>query len=65
MKVLKKGNVEIGVFMLPDRKKPMLGVKIRNEVICYSDFRDKESADDFMNALASFVGAEQDEPEKE
>lgn len=65
MKVLKKGNVEIGAFMLPDRKKPMLGVKIGNEVICYSSFRNKESADDFMNALASFAGAVPEEPEKE
>lgn len=65
MKVLIKGDVEIGAFEFPDRRRPMLGIKIGNEVIAYGSFRSKESADDFMDALAEFVGAEHEEPEKE
>ena len=65
MKVLIKGNIEIGAFEFPDRRKPALGIKIGNEVICYGSFRSKESADDFMESLAEFVGAEPEEPEKE
>ena len=65
MKVLKKGNTEIGTFDFPNRRKPMLGIWIGNDVICYGSFRSKESADDFMKELAEFVGAEPEEPEKE
>lgn len=65
MKVLIKSGVEIGAFEFPDRRKPMLGIKIGNEVIIYGSFRSKESADDFMDALAEFVGAEPEKPEKE
>jgi hypothetical protein len=65
MKVLKKGNTEIGAFDFPDRRKPMLGIRIGNEVICYGSFRSKESADDFMEELAELVGAEPEESEKE
>ena len=68
MKVLKKGNTEIGAFEFPDRRKPMLGIRIGTDVICYGSFRSKESADDFMEALAEFVGAERivddDKPSK-
>ena len=64
MKVLRKGNIEIGAFQFSDRRKPMLGIQIGNEVIAYGSFRSKESADDFMDALAEFVGAEPEE-EKE
>lgn len=58
MKVLKKGNTEIGAFEFPDRRKPILGIQIGCEVICYGNFYSKESADDFTDALAEFVGAE-------
>lgn len=65
MKVLKKENSEIseiGAFEFPDRRKPILGIKIGTEVFCFGYFNSKEAADDFMIALGEFVGAE---PEKE
>jgi hypothetical protein len=62
MKVLIKGNVEVGAFELPGRRKPVLGIGIGNEVIGYGSFNSREAADDFMMALAEFVGAE---PERE
>lgn len=65
MKALKKWNTIIGAFEFPDRRKPMLGIKIGNDVICYGSFRSKKSANDFMSALAEFVGAEPEEHEME
>lgn len=62
MKVLIKGNVEVGAFELPGKRKPVLGIGIGNEAIGYGTFNSKEAAYDFMMALEEFVGAE---PEKE
>ena len=60
MKVLVRGDTEIGAFEFPDRRKPMIGIKIGNEVICYGSFRNKESADCFMDALALFIGVKEE-----
>ena len=62
MKVLRKGDIEIGAFMFPDRRKPILGIMIGNEIISFGTFHNKGCADDFMLELAEFVGAE---PESE
>ena len=62
MKVLKKGDIEIGAFMFQDRRKPVLGIMIGNEIISFGTFHNKGCAEDFMNELAEFVGAE---PESE
>lgn len=51
------GNVKIGAYMFPDRKKPCLCVQKDNEVTVYGTFRDIESADMFMNELGKMLGA--------
>lgn len=65
MKVLRKGNIEVGAFEFPDRKKIALGIKIDNEVTVYGYFQSRFGANAFMEDLAVFVGAEPEEPEKE
>lgn len=65
MKVLKKGNVEVGAFELPDRKKIALGVKVDNELTVYGYFQSRLGADAFIEDLALFVNAEPEETEKE
>lgn len=65
MKVLKKEKSEIreiGAFEIAGRRKPVLGIKIGTEVLCFGYFNSRAAADDFMIALGEFVGAE---PEKE
>lgn len=65
MKVLRKGEIEIGAFKVPRHKKPMIGVMAGNRVVCYGSFQSEDAADAFMELLADFVGAEPEEPEKE
>lgn len=65
MKVLKKGNVEVGAFELPDRKKIALGVKVDNELTVYGYFQSRLGADAFIEDLALFVNTEPEETEKE
>ena len=64
MKVLRKGNIEIGAFEIPDRKKIALAIKTDNEVIVYGYFQSRLGANAFMEELAALVGAEPEE-EKE
>ena len=65
MKVLRKGEMEIGAFKVPGHKKPMIGVMTGNHVVCYGSFQSEDAAEAFMELLADFVGAKQEEPEKE
>lgn len=60
MKVLRKGEIKIGAFNDPRRKKPLLGVMTGNRVVCYGNFQSEDAADAFMELLADFVGAEQE-----
>ena len=57
---LQKGNMKIGAFLAPGKKKPMIGVMIDNQVICYGHFNSRQAADDFMDELAEFVGAKRE-----
>lgn len=57
MKALKKGDIIIGAYEFSDRRKPMLCIQSRNAIVSYGSFRNKESAENFMDALAEFVGA--------
>ena len=65
MKVLEKDGIEIGAFKVPRHKKPMIGVMAGSRVICYGSFQSEDAADAFMELLADFIGAEQEESEKE
>lgn len=49
-----KGNTSIGYHLLPERKKPVFGITKGNVFTGYGQFRDKESAEEFMEELAKF-----------
>lgn len=51
------GNIKIGAYMLPNRKKPCLCVEKNGCITCYGTFIDVENADNFMNELGTFLGA--------
>lgn len=57
-KVITNGETKIGAYRLPKRKKICLCVEQGNKIIVYGTFINKESAEDFMERLADFVGAE-------
>ena len=48
------GNIKIGAYMLPNRKKPCLCVEKNGCITCYGTFIDVENADNFMNELGTF-----------
>lgn len=52
------GSVKIGAYKFPDRKKPCLCITRGNECVVYGTFNNDKSANDFMNELADFIGAE-------
>ena len=54
---LQKGEITIGAFHFPDRKKPHIAVKTKRGIFCYGQFSDEESAEEFMKILADFCGA--------
>lgn len=58
-----KGDTRIGYHLLPERKKPVFGITKGNVFTGYGQFRDEESAEEFMNELAMFfnVGVRNDE----
>ena len=55
------GSVKIGAFLFADRKKPSLCVEKGNTCTVYGSFIDIDRANEFMNELAAFVGAIDDE----
>ena len=57
-KVITNGETKIGAYRLPIRKKICLCVEQENKIIVYGTFINKESAENFMEKLADFVGAE-------
>lgn len=56
-KVLTDGNVKIGAYTFPDRKRPVLAVEKGNTITCYGHFNSAESAENFMRELAILVKA--------
>lgn len=55
------GNVKIGAYRFPDRKKkPCLCVEEGNTCTVYGSFIDTDRANEFMNELAALVGAKDD-----
>ena len=59
--ILEKGDISIGTFHFPDRKKPSLAVKTKRGIQVYGQFLNDETADEFMQILADFCGAVKEE----
>ena len=51
------GDTKIGAYMFRDRKKSCICVQKGNQIAIYGTFNSIESADNFMNELADFLGA--------
>ena len=54
------GSVKIGAYRFPDRKNPCLCVEKGNTCTVYGSFIDIDRANEFMNELATLVGARYD-----
>lgn len=54
------GNVKIGAYRFPDRKKPCLCVEKGNICTVYGHFIDLDRANEFMDELAALTGAVDD-----
>ena len=52
---LKKGGTEIGAFLVPGNKLPVLGISVGGQLTVFGKFQNKCCADDFMMALAEFI----------
>ena len=57
--VIRIGDVEIGAFTFPDRKKPYIAIRDlkKNSITGYGQFLDNDSATEFMEALGKAIGA--------
>ena len=55
---VKKDDTMIGYQMIPERKKPVLGIMTGNQFVVYGQLHDKKSAEEFMKKLADFFGVE-------
>lgn len=51
------GSVKIGAYSFPDRKRPCICVEKGNACVVYGSFIDIDRANEFMNELATLVGA--------
>lgn len=56
-KVLTNGKTNIGAYLFPDRKKPLLCIEQGAEIVVYGHFNSKEQANEFMDKLAELCGA--------
>ena len=52
------GDTSIGAFKFKDRKKPCLCIQKGAEIVVYGTFNNDESANNFMNELGKFIGAD-------
>ncbi len=57
-KILTDGKTKIGAYMFPDRKKPCLCIEEGSRIVVYGHFNTIDGADEFMDKLGRFVGAE-------
>ena len=55
---IKSGDTMIGYQMIPERKKPVLGIMEGKQYFVYGQFHDQKSAEEFMIKLADFFGVE-------
>lgn len=54
------GKIKIGAYKFADRKRPYIGVAEGSTIMCYGQFLNDDSAEDFMRKLAVFIGVEMD-----
>ena len=52
------GTIKIGAYKIPERKKPCLCIEQGNALTVYGTFIDNNAANEFMDKLGDFVGAE-------
>lgn len=64
-RVLTDGKISIGSFKFPDRKKPCLCIQEGAKIVIYGTFNNDYSANEFMNKLGEFIGAEFEEESEE
>lgn len=52
-----RNGIEIGVYQIPDRKKPVLGIKKNSENILYAvaSFSSEENAELYEEAMKQFL----------
>ena len=62
-KVLTNGKISIGVYNLPDRKRPTLCVGEGNSLIVCAVFHNESAADLFMDKVAAIFQLEGGEAE--
>lgn len=62
-RVLTDGNIKIGAYRFPDRKKIALCVEEGNEIVVCGYFTNLEKAEYFVDKLAECVGAEEEKKE--
>ena len=59
-RILTDGNISIGAYTFPDRKKPLICIDEGDgNITAYGYFNTAEGADEFMNRLGKFIGAEE------
>ena len=56
------GDTKIGAYKFADRKKVCLCIEKGNEITIYGTFNSEYSANNFMDELGKFIGAEFDHP---
>jgi hypothetical protein len=54
------GDMKIGAYKFADRKKVCLCIEKGNEIVIYGTFNTENGANEFMDELGKFVGAEFD-----
>ena len=59
----KNKKISIGAFMMPDKKKPVIGIVEGNKCVGYGSFASEAAADTFMTKLAELVGAVEEDDE--
>ena len=58
--IIRKGDVEIvAESWAPMRKKPVLAIRHGAQSVKFASFNNEESAEQFMDLLAKFVGAKE------
>lgn len=55
---IRKGDTGFGYQIIPQRKKPVLGIIQGNTFTVFGQFQSEKSAQVFMEELADFIGAE-------
>lgn len=56
-KVITDGTTKVGVFKVPERKKPALCIEVGNKRDVYGYFSNEKAANEFMDRLVKMVGA--------